>query len=94
MGERQRKHLERWKEIYRRSCRRSPITCLLIIRAYDFRAPDRHLIRQGRSSKEIADVLNLSSRTVETHRRNMRTKLGIKDKKTNLRSYLLTNQHT
>jgi len=51
-------------------------------------------IRQGKSSKEIADDLGLSLRTVETHRRNMRTKLGIKEKKTNLRSYLLTNQYT
>ena len=53
-----------------------------------------NLIRQGKSSKEIADELGLSARTVETHRRNMRTKLRIKDKKTNLRSYLLTNQYT
>jgi len=53
-----------------------------------------NLIRQGRSSKEIADDLGLSSRTVETHRRNMRTKLAIKDKKTNLRSYLLTKKYT
>jgi PAS domain S-box-containing protein len=53
-----------------------------------------NLLRQGKSSKEIADELSLSARTVETHRRNMRTKLGIKDKKTNLRSYLLSNQYT
>jgi PAS domain S-box-containing protein len=53
-----------------------------------------NLLRQGRSSKEIADDLGLSLRTVETHRRNMRTKLGIKDKKTNLRSYLLADQNT
>jgi PAS domain S-box-containing protein len=52
------------------------------------------LLRQGKTSKEIADELSLSSRTVETHRRNMRAKLGIKDKKTNLRSYLLSNQYT
>jgi PAS domain S-box-containing protein len=53
-----------------------------------------NLIRQGRSSKEIADDLGLSCRTVETHRRNMRNKLGIKDKKGNLRSYLLSRQYT
>ena len=53
-----------------------------------------NLLRQGKSSKEIADELSLSSRTVETHRRNMRDKLGIKDKKTNLRSYLLINKYT
>jgi PAS domain S-box-containing protein len=53
-----------------------------------------NLIRQGKSSKEIADDLGLSLRTVETHRRNMRNKLRIKDKKANLRSYLLANRHT
>ena len=53
-----------------------------------------NLIRQGKSSKEIADDLGLSCRTVETHRRNMRNKLNIKDKKTNLRSLLLANRYT
>jgi PAS domain S-box-containing protein len=53
-----------------------------------------NLLRQGKSSKEIADDLGLSSRTVETHRRNMRNKLGMKDKKANLRSYLLSRQYT
>jgi len=53
-----------------------------------------NLIRQGKSSKEIADDLGLSLRTVETHRRNMRNKLGLKDKKSNLKSYLLSHQYT
>ena len=53
-----------------------------------------NLIRQGKSSKEIADDLGLSCRTVETHRRNMRNKLGIKDKKGNLRSHLLSHDYT
>ena len=52
------------------------------------------LLRQGKSSKEIADELSLSFRTVDTHRRNMRTKLGIRNKKTRLKSYLVANQHT
>ncbi|MFO8010121.1 MAG: PAS domain S-box protein [Dehalococcoidia bacterium] len=46
------------------------------------------LIRQGKSSKEIADLLNMSIRTVETHRYNIRTKLGLKDRSVNLRTYI------
>ena len=47
------------------------------------------LIKQGKTSKEIADIFSLSVRTIETHRRNMRKKTGIKNKKTNLRTHLL-----
>lgn len=49
-----------------------------------------NLIRQGRTNKEIAQLLNLSVRTVEFYRDNLRRKLNIKNKKTNLRSLLLT----
>lgn len=48
-----------------------------------------NMIKQGKSSKEIADLLNMSCRTVDTHRHNMRKKIGIGSKKTNLRSWLL-----
>jgi two-component system nitrate/nitrite response regulator NarL len=34
-------------------------------------------LAQGETSKEIAKILNISFRTVEAHRRNMKTKLGI-----------------
>ena len=47
-----------------------------------------NLIRQGKRTKDIASLLNLSTRTVEFHRDNIRKKLGIKERKTNLRSIL------
>ena len=47
-----------------------------------------NLIRQGMSNKEIAQSLDISVRTVEFHRDNIRRKLGIKDRKTNLRTVL------
>ena len=34
-------------------------------------------LAQGETSKEIAKILSISFRTVEAHRRNMKTKLGI-----------------
>lgn len=49
-----------------------------------------NLIREGKTTKEIAEILNSSTGTVEFHRSNMREKLNIKSKKSNLRSFLLT----
>ena len=49
-----------------------------------------NLVQQGKATKEIAEVLNLSAKTISSHRKNIRTKIGIKNKKTNLRSYLLS----
>ena len=46
------------------------------------------LIRQGRSSKEIAIQLNVSASAIAFHRNNIRRKFGLLKKGTNLRAYL------
>lgn len=47
-----------------------------------------NLIKRGKTTKETAELLNMSPRTIETHRYNIRTKLGVKNEKVNLRTYL------
>jgi PAS domain S-box-containing protein len=49
-----------------------------------------NLIKQGKTTKDIAELSHLSPRTIEFHRDNIRTKLGIKNKKINLRTHLLS----
>jgi len=51
-----------------------------------------NLIKEGKSTKEIGEVMVLSPRTIETHRKNMRRKLGLEKRKGNLRSHLLAFQ--
>ena len=46
------------------------------------------LIKDGVVSKDIADILNVSLNTITSHRYKIRTKMGLKNKKMNLRSYL------
>jgi PAS domain S-box-containing protein len=47
-------------------------------------------IKEGRTNKEIGELLFLSPNTIKFHRYNIRVKLGLKNKKANLRSYLLS----
>lgn len=49
-------------------------------------------VRQGKTIKEIAEIMCLSPRTIETHRYNIRKKLGLNTRKENLRSFLLSKQ--
>ncbi len=48
------------------------------------------LIRAGKSSQDIADVLGVSVSTISFHRKNLRRKLGLKERTMNLRTYLLS----
>lgn len=47
-----------------------------------------NMIRNGFASKEISSLLNISCQTVEKHRKNIRNKFGISNKKINLISFL------
>jgi len=48
------------------------------------------LVKAGKTTNEISEMLNLSDRAIEFHRNSIRDKLGLKNKKINLRSYLLS----
>jgi DNA-binding CsgD family transcriptional regulator len=49
-----------------------------------------NLVKEGRTNKDIAELLCLSKNTILFHRQNIRTKLGLKKTKKNLRSHLLS----
>ncbi|MEJ2658672.1 MAG: helix-turn-helix transcriptional regulator [Desulfobacterales bacterium] len=52
------------------------------------------LIKQGKTTKEIAGLLQSSPRAIEFHRNNLRKKFGLTKTKTNLVTHLLTlNQY-
>jgi DNA-binding CsgD family transcriptional regulator len=48
------------------------------------------LVKDGKASKEIAEILNVAETTVHFHRKNLRKKFGLSNSQTNLRSYLLS----
>ena len=48
-----------------------------------------NLIKEGKDSKDIAEMLNLSKRSVDTYRNRIRKKFGLTNQKVNLRIHLL-----
>jgi PAS domain S-box-containing protein len=48
------------------------------------------LVKQGKTNKEMAELLGVSVRAVEFHRESIRAKLGLKHQPVNLRSFLLS----
>lgn len=47
-----------------------------------------HYLRQNKTSKEMAELLDISVRTVESYRENIRKKLRIKNQKKNLKKFI------
>lgn len=47
-------------------------------------------IKLGKTNKEMSRLMNISQNAVEFHRNNLRKKLGLKHKKLNLRTHLLS----
>ncbi len=47
-----------------------------------------HLVKEGKTTKEMTEILNISATAVDFHRKNLRAKFGIKNKKTNLMAFL------
>ena len=48
------------------------------------------LVRQGKTTKEIAETMSLSKRTIEFHRTKIRDKIGLQSKKESLQAHLLS----
>jgi DNA-binding NarL/FixJ family response regulator len=48
------------------------------------------LLKEGKSTREIAELLHVCEGAIELHRHRVRKKLGLHKKKTNLQSYLFT----
>ena len=52
-----------------------------------------NLVKEGRTAKEIAEILNVSVRTIEFHKKGIRRKLNLRNRKVNLRAHLLSTSY-
>jgi PAS domain S-box-containing protein len=71
----------------------SPFSVKLSLQYLDFTPKEimiADLVKDGKQDKDLMEILNISIGTVKTHRRNIRKKLGINNKKINLRTKLLS----
>jgi PAS domain S-box-containing protein len=48
-----------------------------------------NFIKEGKTSKEIADIMNVSKSAVDIHRYRLRNKMGLNNQKANLESHLI-----
>jgi DNA-binding CsgD family transcriptional regulator len=71
----------------------SPFSSRLSYQYMDFTPKEilvANLIKEGKQDKDIMEILNISLETVKSHRQNIRKKLGIYGKRTNLRTTLIS----
>ena len=49
-----------------------------------------NLVKHGKTNKEISEILHVAGRTIAFHRENIRKKFDLTNKKTNLKTYLMS----
>jgi len=69
----------------------SPMNIRLVSQYYQLTPMETqiiNLVKVGKTTQEIADLMYLSDKTISTHRNNIRKKLGLINSKVPLRTYL------